>query len=326
MSGPRAPKVLYIGGTGRSGSTLLSRLFGELPGFFAAGELRYLWREGLGEDRLCGCGLRFSVCDFWSAVGVKAFNGWDQIDPRRVAHLEASSARQRHLPLLLAPRLSPSFERTRDEFEHVLERLYGAIAEVSDARVIVDSSKDPAYALMLRATLGKDLMVAHLVRDSRAVAFSWSQQKPALDREGMASELPRFDARSVGVKWTAYNSAMELLRTIGVPYVRLRYDDLVTDPREQIARVGTALHLLDSTTDLSFLDGGQATIGVQHTLAGNPMRFGSGSLTLRHDERWKTNLNARDRLTVTALTWPLLWRYGFSARSFRLGSMQHMDR
>jgi hypothetical protein len=44
--------VLYVAGTGRSGSTLLARVLGEADGFVAAGELRYVWQRGLVEDRL----------------------------------------------------------------------------------------------------------------------------------------------------------------------------------------------------------------------------------------------------------------------------------
>ena len=40
---PSAPiKVVYITGAGRSGTTLLDILLGELDGFFSAGEMRWL--------------------------------------------------------------------------------------------------------------------------------------------------------------------------------------------------------------------------------------------------------------------------------------------
>ena len=50
------PRVVSIVGPGRSGTTLLGEILGEVPGVFDAGELRWLWRRGLGEDRRCGCG------------------------------------------------------------------------------------------------------------------------------------------------------------------------------------------------------------------------------------------------------------------------------
>ena len=38
-------KVLYIAGNGRSGSTLLGVLLGQIPGFFNVGEVRRVWDE-----------------------------------------------------------------------------------------------------------------------------------------------------------------------------------------------------------------------------------------------------------------------------------------
>src|SRR5438105_15565281 len=61
--------VLFIGGEGRSGSTLLDRMLGQLPGFFSTGELREVWNRGLIENLDCGCGLSFRSCSFWTAVG-----------------------------------------------------------------------------------------------------------------------------------------------------------------------------------------------------------------------------------------------------------------
>src|SRR5205823_1051409 len=49
------PKVLYIAGPGRSGSTVLDQVLGELPGFVSTGELQALWQRGLVERRPCGC-------------------------------------------------------------------------------------------------------------------------------------------------------------------------------------------------------------------------------------------------------------------------------
>lgn len=44
-------KVLYIAGWGRSGSTILDNVLGQVEGFFSGGELSYLWERGLSENR-----------------------------------------------------------------------------------------------------------------------------------------------------------------------------------------------------------------------------------------------------------------------------------
>ena len=61
MTSPQ--KVLYIGGFGRSGSTLVERILGQLPGFCSAGEIVFLWQRGLIDGQLCGCGVPVPECD-----------------------------------------------------------------------------------------------------------------------------------------------------------------------------------------------------------------------------------------------------------------------
>src|SRR2546430_17108956 len=78
--GEMVTRVLYIGGLGRSGTTLLERLLGELPGACALGEVVHLWDRDVRDDERCACGRPFSGCDFWRAVGERAFGGWDRVD------------------------------------------------------------------------------------------------------------------------------------------------------------------------------------------------------------------------------------------------------
>jgi hypothetical protein len=55
-------KVLYVTGFGRSGTTILDNILGQLDGVFAAGELHYIWDRSLEQNRLCACGEAFADC------------------------------------------------------------------------------------------------------------------------------------------------------------------------------------------------------------------------------------------------------------------------
>src|SRR4051812_48764894 len=78
------PKVLYVGGSGRSGTTLLDRMLGQVPGVWSTGELARVWDNGLRDNELCGCGEPFWECAFWREVGDAAFGGWHQVDVEHV--------------------------------------------------------------------------------------------------------------------------------------------------------------------------------------------------------------------------------------------------
>src|SRR5260370_24563179 len=73
---PRAVTVIYIAGSGRSGSTLLERTLGEISGFVNVGELIDLFRRTVFQGERCGCGQNFCDCSFWAGVGKRAFIGW----------------------------------------------------------------------------------------------------------------------------------------------------------------------------------------------------------------------------------------------------------
>ncbi|HEY7401606.1 MAG TPA: sulfotransferase, partial [Actinomycetota bacterium] len=147
--------VLFIGGMGRSGSTLLDRVLGDVPGFVAVGELVFLWRRGLALGERCGCGEPFGRCAFWNRVGKEAFDGWDSIDVSALEALQRRVDRNRFVPWMLAPKITPrAWRRDLDRYAEVLGRLYRGIAAASGAEVVVDSSKHASTAELMRRVPG----------------------------------------------------------------------------------------------------------------------------------------------------------------------------
>jgi hypothetical protein len=306
MSATQRPTVLLIGGTGRSGSTLLDRLLGEIPGFAAVGELRYIWSEALADNRYCGCGTPFLECPFWSEVGSRAFGGWDRIDPRSAVTLERSIARHRHIPLLAMGGAGSARHAGRlGRYLAMLGPMYEAISEVSGARVIVDSTKDAAYAHVLRRMPGIDFRVLHLVRDSRGVAWSWAK----VVRSDPGHYMRRFSPPVTALRWTAYNLMVESLSWFGVPRLLLHYETLVTNPQAALAAIASFAGRPVDSQALAFLDGEGAWLGAHHIVTGNPMRMQTGHIDIKLDEAWCTGLTFTQKAQVTALTWPLLRHY-----------------
>lgn len=300
------PTILLIGGTGRSGSTLLDRLLGELPGFVAVGELRYTWREALADNRYCGCGARFLDCPFWSEVGRRAFGGWDQIDPGEAVALERSIARHRHIPLLAMGEAAPArYAGLLDRYLGMLGPLYAAVRDVSGANVIIDSTKDAAHAHVLRRMPGADFRVVHLVRDSRGVAWSWAK----VIRSDPDHYMRRFSPPVTALRWMAYNLMVESLEWFGIPRLLLRYETLVAKPQAALATIASFIGQPLDSEALAFVQGGGARLGVHHTVAGNPMRMTAGHINIGLDEAWRASMPFAQRAQVTALTWPLLRHY-----------------
>lgn len=298
-------KVLFIAGNGRSGSTLFDVILGQVEGFFAVGEVRNLWDYGLVENRPCGCGQPVRECETWSAI-IKDMPGGDATDPATMAAWRERFAQtKRLLPILTR---GPAYARDEDKQAYLrsTEQLYHQIARTTGARVIVDSSKWPTYAYLLNSIESLDVHVLHLVRDPRACAFSWRRKKQAEPGRYLDLQGSMFSTSY----WTVWNPAIKkLFGTRAGRYMFVRYEDFVADPRGHIDRVLQFVGEGEATSPFAADD----TVAVDgtHAIEGNITKFARGDLRIRVDDEWRAKMGWASRAIVTAMTWPLLWRYGY---------------
>ncbi len=309
-------KVLYIAGWGRSGSTIIDNILGEIEGFFSVGEIHYLWDRGLIEGRRCGCGRSLSECPVWSRVLalLREGNAAALDDPAEVVRWQRDSVRIRHAFGLT--RTTPQRLSRKDSLQaytRLLGHTYAAVAEVTGARVIVDSSKRPSDGAALHLVSGISPYFVHLVRDPRAVAFSWGRRKAHLDRSAPA-EMRRHGPVGSTLSWTLWNAAIETIRRSGSDSsaLLLRYEDFVAQPRSAIEQIVKMLGEDDAR--LPFEGEHSVRLSGNHTISGNPSRFSMGAVALRSDDEWTHNQSLRDRAIATSLALPLLHRYGYPVR------------
>ena len=302
-------KVLYVAGLGRSGSTILANTLGQVESFFSGGELNFIWKHALIEDRLCGCGNPSRECPFWGPVFEGEFGGQSETLAREMMRLQYSGARTRHIPMMLTEGGRRKIRERLGKFLDNTGRLYGAIRSVSGSRVIVDTSKEPAYGYALGMAPGIDLRVLHLIRDPRAAAYSWAKKKPQPDsteRDFMHRKTPTQSA----VLWDAWNAAIEALwHDTPENYLRLRYEDFIADPRGSFEEILKLVGEQDANLPLE--GEREVKLGISHTVSGNPNRFDTGTVELRQDRAWQKNMKPRDKALVTAGTLPLLKRYKY---------------
>jgi hypothetical protein len=303
-------RVLYVGGLGRSGSTLLDRMLGELPGIESAGEVVHLWQRGVVEDQLCGCGERFSECPFWTKVGAEAFGGWEAPEVGEAIRLQRLVDRNRYLPLVVSPVAPARFRRRLHRYGELLGRLYASISSVAGGAAVVDSSKHASTAYVLARTAGLDLRVIHLVRDARGIAYSWTKvvRRPEVpDREVL---MHRHAPWRTAARYDGWNALLHALPASGVPTLFVRYEDLIARPRREMRRIAAFAGSFDDDA-LAFVEEGAVSLGVPHSVSGNPMRFDAGRIPLRADDDWRRRLPLAERATVTAIALPFLVAYGY---------------
>lgn len=303
-------KVLFIGGYGRSGSTLLDRILGCIPGFESVGELRYLWDWGLRRNLLCACGMPTLDCPFWSFVLQSVFGQLDKVDVDRLLEMKASVERSPSLISLFVPnRLLGGDGPTMAEYSRVIADLYDSIARQSGCRFIVDSSKHPSRAALLSRLPNIDLYVIHLVRDSRAVAYSWQRKRIRPEVLGNSELMDVHGTTRCVAHWLGHNRLIASLYGHTNRYRLLRYEDLVASPKDTLRQLLDWLG--EPNSDLSFLDGENVVIKQSHTVAGNPMRFRTGPIQVKDDNEWQHEFGFWRKLVVSLCTGPMLLRHRY---------------
>ena len=197
--------VLFISGSGRSGSTLLEQTLNQTGVFASIGELRHIWYKDFFGGELCSCGENLKDCPFWSAVMNQAFGGEDQINFKEMIAFRNAVDRVRYIPRMIWPDKSTEYHQKLLQYQAILLKLYRAIKEISGKAVVIDASKDISSLYMLRMMPELKLHVLHLVRDSRAVAFSWQRKKPRADLVGRTGYMITYNPVETAWQWDYRN-------------------------------------------------------------------------------------------------------------------------
>ncbi len=299
------PRVLFVAGMHRSGTTLIARLLGGLAGFFCAGELHSIW-----SSRLCGCGQELDACPVWSAV--LAVAGRDRpLDAQQMLALQ-SSIRSRPRQLAAMRRAAFSSESTlpAQRYADTMRRVFCAIQDVTGATTVVDSTKTPHYAYLTAKLARLEVYVLHIVRDPRAVAYSWSRAVP--DPSKVTGRMGTVGPLASSARWTVWNGLIETMTRKAVcdRYLRVRYEDFAKEPAALVESVRGFMDL-PKTRGPKFIDRHTVELSRDHTVSGNPGRFRSGPTRIELDDRWRTEMARRMRLLAMLPALPLMPHHGY---------------
>lgn len=311
------PTYLYVAGRGHSGTTLLGALLGNHPQICGVGELIYLPLQCYRDERArwigrCSCGERPFDCEFWGPIidGIERRYGaslkdrpfsWrfsdagleEEFRSRAVFHAPLSWARNRFWRALRRHSYSSgsdanwvsrlySPQRKWTERRDFLAR---QIAQQSGCPAVVDISKDYLDMRDLYDYSALKTRILFTTRDCRANV--WSQVRMHCERNGPGA---RDKAEDVIVRsskdWARVNRRiLQVLNGVTrADWLQVRYEELCRDTNAELERI------------LAFagLSGGVSanlqSEGVQHSIAGNRMRFTGLTRGIREDLAWQENL------------------------------------
>lgn len=236
---PVTPKVIYVMGAGRSGSTIVGVALGNCADVFFAGELDK-WLPRGGEPKLRDA----RRVAFWERVRARVGDTAELAAGRPHRHLERSSA-------LIRRGRRGARRRLRGLYLKSMGELYRAVAATADASYVVDTSHYPLRARELQSLSSVDLYLLLLVRRPGDVVASFAKDD-VVER--------RFDPLTTRVYLllTYVLSSWVFLRQPRERRFVLFYEDLVEDPEGALRALLDRLGSDAAVPDLTRLTTGMA--------------------------------------------------------------------
>ncbi len=259
-------ETLYIGGYGRSGSTVLSAVLSAHPDLVSVGEAAFAmedWTQG----RDCSCGKPYDECDFWADM----LQSRELPTPR--AALNRSVEKASTLPFLMLGLLGAPLRDAYAEYHRVVASF---VRRRSGSNLIVDSSKSARLTLGRPLALsrlgGEEVYFLHLVRDGRSTLDSLTRTGSNWALEGRRAER-RFRTIRGLIGWVSANLAAACVgRLVGkARYCRIRFEDFQADPDSTVQEIGRFLGR-DMTPVVQRL-AERAPFDTGHMVGGNRVRF-----------------------------------------------------
>lgn len=237
----RETRILYIAGSGHSGSTLLDLLLGSHPHIESIGEIiklpTYLDPKYGRSNMKCTCNVDINDCDYWNRI----LRGHEQV-----------------------------FSRINNEsdFESINSSLYERILNISGKEIICDSSKSISRLDQLLRCKTFKVFIVHIVRDGRAVAYS-NYRKKSLN-QGPFTEptknVKQYDFDRAIKAWQEVNKEIYMRFNDRDNYLLIKYEDLCNDPNTTLNRILNRVDLTFIEEQLDFSN------RIHHNVGGNRMR------------------------------------------------------
>ncbi len=286
--------VIYITGSGRSGSTVLDIVIGNHKNIFGAGELINVVKSAWINNEYCSCGEKGKTCEFWSNVRQEWENSIRSKDLEKYITLQKMFEKFGMRSLLMLIREKIHFTTQFKMYAIQTRSLFRAIHSVSGNKIIVDSSKNPIRALALSMIPGIDMHIIHLVRDGRGVTWSNKKAFKKNVKMGLQRELYAKPVWRTAAFWIVVNLLSTSVRHWISPHksILVRYEDFVTCPSETLLKIGDLVNC-DFGEVVKDIEN-QTGLTISHTIAGSRMRM-LGRVNLKLDEEWKTKLPLIDK-------------------------------
>ena len=250
------------------------------------------------DNFLCGCSVPFQSCPFWSLICLQLQErGWDlQLTCDRLYKTKTYLDNGRNFFKTFFTGSEHVSQNKKEEYIRFYKDLYDLLLKTNEGRILVDSSKNILHFLLISEIKTFKTKNILMVRDPRAVAFSWNHIKKRTDNDGIDPHLPKFSVSHSALRWLLSHllANKHLKRS-----TRLIYEKFASAPQ----------FILDILIEsLEIEEGSLIESRLQHTIGGNPGRMAATD-NIKVDDRWKQEMPFAKKLIVTCLTLPFIFKF-----------------
>lgn len=285
------PDVLYVMGTGRSGTTILEVLLTNDDSLCGTGELKHIFRDGYLRDLPCACGKQGSQCELWS--GVLRSARWSPEDCARYGAAIEALESHRNFPRVL---LGAIDRNDASLHEQATTEILRSVRRLTGSRVVVDSSKYPARALLLARMYPNKVRVLCITRSAAGLIAAFQKKN-----DGEQHPKSRWAASAY---FLYVLLCMRLVRArLGDRCLTIRFEDLNRDPIAVLSRIEAWSGISLARARAKIASGDSFQVG--HIVTGNRLRK-KGRVTF--DPSSSRTAPSNKPASGTFLTW-ILERY-----------------
>ena len=277
--------ILYLLGSGRSGTTLLATILNSTNNISTTGELHQFYTY-LQNNETCSCGTIVCNCDFWSLV----VNDMDlsKDDIQNFQKKQNNEEGHRYIPSIILGR------KASEDYSASQEKLFNAIANHTHKNWILDSSKYIGRFLLLKQIPSLKVKGIYVVRDVRGVINSFNKQV----------QTPRKPISTI-LYYILTNFFGQLVCWMNKDVIKLKYEDFIDNPYEHTQHIYSKL-LGQNNDDAALND----VFEMPHIIGGNRLKS-SKTIKIKKDTAWKTTISRPKQILYYLLCLPfmLLNRY-----------------
>ncbi len=286
------PRVVYIMGTARSGSTILEILLGNGKGVFGAGELTSIVNDGFLNNADCSCTRKTENCQIWGAV--KNSMGFDVNQFQHFNKLQKKVDWHDGFVRQLLGLITRGDAKKYADFN---SKMLAIVKTVSGADIVVDSSKYAGRALALRSYANLDVTVVCLTRSPKGLMSSFQ-------KENKDEQRPKSAFKTLAYYLVTMTSLRIASWRLSGKTVEVKYEDLLLNPISVLKRIETFCRI-DLTETKSRIQGDD-DFDVGHVVTGNRLRK-TGEVKF-----WASTIDSNELGFTRKLALPLMyfWRWG----------------